>query len=365
MERSVGTGKMSWITLVIFGCSFLKIILDAYGNRLDEGFVILLDNELESRQFTLDYCKISKGNGKRIYKWKRGKTQLENFCCGIMLLHPRKTGDALDFIEETSFFPIVVSGGILPDELRCARYIFRVTHEDMLSLQQEDTGKLLEGFRTYLIREIDFVCKIIESSQRSVDATEFHICDGYDRLFGLLVTIGKVYEEYLVQQISEETSKKFWNNFLSETCRRIEKISDFASGDDLQELIGDLIWTYLEQNIDVLLADADRITGEAYSALKEKRLILFDSLYYYFSTELVYEICKPLLQTMSIPELKKHMSDEGILKCNSSDYTVKKQIVTVYGTRERVRMLRIVKETVLSRDNLLLEDFFTNRWKER
>ena len=29
------------------------------------------------------------------------------------------------------------------------------------------------------------------------------------------------------------------------------------------------------------------------------------------------------------------------------------------------RMLRIVKETVLSRDNLLLEDFFTNRWKER
>ena len=359
MGRPFETGKMNWITLVIFGSSFLRVILGDYGNQLDEGIIILTDNEAEARQFILNYCRISKGNGQRIYRWKKGNFQLDNYCCGLLLLNSKKTEEALEFLEETDFFPILVSGGVLPDELRYARYIFRTTHEDTLNLQQEGAADLIEKFRAYLVSEIDDVCKIIELSKRSLAITKFHGSNEYKNLFSLLVAIGKVYEKYLVEHISEEMGNEFWNNYLSETCKRIEKISDFASGDDLQEFIAELIWTYMEQNADVLLADADEITGEAYSALKGNRIILYDATYYYFSTELFSEMCKPLLQTMSMPGLKKHMSDEGILHCNSADYTVKKQIVTVYGTRERVRMLRIVKEKVMSRENLLLEDFFT------
>ena len=142
-------------------------------------------------------------------------------------------------------------------------------------------------------------------------------------------------------------------------------IPDFASEEDMHEMAAELVWTYVKRYGNVLLADAEQISGRAYKALKENRLIIYDAEYYYFSTTLFSEIFRPLLQTMSVPELKRRMSDEGLLLCNSSDYTVKKQVTTVYGTKERVRVLRMAKEMLLSQDNFLLEDIFDNERDER
>ena len=87
-----------------------EFILGDYGNQLDEGIIILTENEVEARQFILNYCRISKGNGQRIYRWKKGNFQLDNYCCGLLLLNSKKTEEALEFLEETDFFPILVSG---------------------------------------------------------------------------------------------------------------------------------------------------------------------------------------------------------------------------------------------------------------
>ena len=71
------------------------------------------------------------------------------------------------------------------------------------------------------------------------------------------------------------------------------------------------------------------------------------------------EICKPLLATMSETELKKRLKSEGIIKCDSADYTSKKTICSEYDQKERIRLLWVYKEKILSPDNLQLEDVFT------
>lgn len=365
MERDAEICEINWLTLILFCSSFVRVILADFGSQMDEGFVILTDQDIEARQFITDYCENAGKNGRRIYKWKREKMQVPNFCCGMMLLNPKKLDEAMLFLEEAEFFPVVVTGGILPSELRCARYIFRATHEDMMYMQKEESADLVREFRTFIISETETICKVISSTKNSTALAEYQGNAEYRRLFAACVAIGKVYKRYLEQSASDGDAERFWEDFLLETDRRIQMIPDFASGEDLCEVTTDLVWSYVEQRGNVLLADAERIFAEAYEALVENRLIVYDDKYYYLSTALFVAIFQPLLQTMSVPELKKRMFDEGILRCNSSDYTVKKQVTTVYGTKERVRVLRMAKEMLMSRDNLLLEDIFDDQRDER
>lgn len=365
MGRNEEICKMNWLVLVLFGSSFLRVILSEFGSQMDEGVVILVDQEIEARQFVMHYCGNAGENGRRIYKWKRRKVQVPNFCCGMVLLNPKKPEEAMEFLEETEFFPVVVTGRILPAELRCARYIFRATHEDMMYVQKEESANLIREFRTFIISETETICKIIRSAQNSTALAEYQGNDEYRRLFASCVAIGKVYKSYLEQRISDGDAERFWKYFLQETYRRLQMIPDFASGEDLYEMATDLVWAYVKQQGNILFADAEQISGKAYDALEENRLIVYDAEYYYFPAALFSVIFRPLLQTMSVPELKRRMSDEGLLCCNSSDYTVKKQVTTVYGTKERVRVLRMAKETLMSRDNLLLEDIFDDQRDER
>ena len=358
MGRNDEICKITWLALMLLGSAFLRVILSDFGSQMDEGFVILTDQEIEARQFITDYCGNAGRNGQRIYKWKREKMQVSNFCCGMLLLNPKKPVEAMEFLEETEFFPVGVTGGIVPAELRCARYIFRATREDTLYMQKEESADSIGKFQTFIISETETVCKVIRSAQNSTALAEYQGRDEYLRLFTSCITIGKVYKSYLEQDTSDGDAERFWKNFLRETYRRIQTIPDFASGEDLCEMVADLVWTYVKQQGNVLLADAEQICGRAFNALEENRLIIYDTEYYYFTTPLFSEIFRPLLQTMSVPELKRCMSDEGILRCNSSDYTVKKQVTTVYGTKERIRVLRMTKEMLMSRDNLFLEDFF-------
>ena len=88
--------------------------------------------------------------------------------------------------------------------------------------------------------------------------------------------------------------------------------------------------------------------------------MLFDEAYYYFPVNLLTRICEPLLQTCSMPQLKRQLREESIIHCNSADYTVKKEVVLVYGVKETQRFIWVYKDKLLSPDNLRLEDVFAN-----
>ena len=141
----------------------------------------------------------------------------------------------------------------------------------------------------------------------------------------------------------------------------MQDISEFASGMELLEILSSLVWGNLYDNEDIFVADIEKINIAIYDALRENSAVLFDEKFYYFPPKLLINICQPLLETASEPELKRRLRDEGIIYCNSADYTVKKEIVNVYGAKERPRFILVKKEALLSLDNLMLEDVFAIR----
>ena len=58
-------GEITWLLRVIYGGSFLRYIVADYGCMLDNGFVIVADNEIQARQFVAEYIR-KNGNNDRL-----------------------------------------------------------------------------------------------------------------------------------------------------------------------------------------------------------------------------------------------------------------------------------------------------------
>lgn len=186
--------------------------------------------------------------------------------------------------------------------------------------------------------------------------TEYEDAEELRNLFNFFMGVGTVYSTYIRKNLSEREAFNFLEWYKQETRKRLRKISDFASGEELQEIIASLVWSYITAAKSVILVEVNKIDRKAYKVPKENYVIVYDDRFYYFPPELLMKICEPLLQTVSEPELKKRLKGDGIIYCNSADYTVKKALVNIYGVQVRQRFLWVNKEYLFSLDNLRLED---------
>ena len=359
MERYCRDGKMSWAMIMIYGASFLRFVLSDFGYALDEGIVLVVDSEAQSRRFIKKYCEATNGNGCQTLTWN-GRSKVQNNY-GVMFMQLKRTHkeDAVEeFLAQETFLPVIIAGGVLPDYLRTDRYILRLTKEDMEAVSGAEFAEEIKKFRNFLTLKVTDVCKVLERVKRSLFAEDYN-GDKLD-FFTTCLAIGMVYAEYLRETEPERKITDFLSDYVIETRERIRLMSEFASGEELVERLSGLVWGYFEENPEVVLADREAVDGTAYQDLKADSAVLFDEAYYYFPVNLLTRICEPLLQTCSMPQLKRQLREESIIHCNSADYTVKKEVVLVYGVKETQRFIWVYKDKLLSPDNLRLEDVFAN-----
>lgn len=359
MARYNRKGKINWMLLTLYSGSFLRFLMEDLGYALDEGIVLIADNELQARQFISEYNNNIEDSGYKIENFKKKKPQIPNYACAFLYLRRGiNEEDVLNFLEEKDFLPVVICGGFLPQFLRDSHYIFRLKTEEMKALSDRNTAKNLEEFRLFIINNVPWVCDLIKGLQSSLAVTKYNCPEDMRKLFSIFVGIGKIYFLYLYRTESEREMIDFFNLYIKESKERIEKIQDFADGEEIPELFSELVWSYIHEHGEIRIVDADNVVGEAYTAIQERKSIVYDDRYYWFPPELFMKICEPLLQTMSQPELKRRLREEGILYCNSVDYTVKKCLTNIYGVTKRIRVLLIRKDYLFSPENLRLEDVF-------
>lgn len=365
MGASCKGGKINWLALVICGGSFLRYMLSKFGYALDEGLVVIADDVVQARSFVAEYCQKSESNGRRIASWKQRRTYPANYCCGfLMLKNTMKEEEVIEFLSEQDFLPIVISGGIIPEYLKCDHYIFRLRGTDLENVCGEEFAKEIATFCRYIIENVAEVCKTLENLQSCIMMTEYKGSKMEKKVYSFFAGIGSIYAAYLRSYCSEIEVLVFLDAFMRETNQRLRQIKEFSSGEELSEMISSLVWGYFENHKDIFISSCKEVCGNVYQALKLQNAVLYDDKYYFFPTGLFAEICESLLQTSSGPELKRQLKEEGILYCNSRDYTVKKEFITVYGIKERMRMLWVHKEYLLSPEYLYLEDMFENRTKK-
>ena len=354
MERYFEEIKVNWTSISIYTGSFLRFIMKDFGGFLDEGIVIVADNEILAGNFISDYC-MKTLNGCKATSWKKRKKHPGNYCCIFLVVSKTTTEEeVIEFLQEQDFLPIIISGGVLPEYLRSRKHIFRL-HKSELEIGFYD--KRID-FQKYLIQNVSEICETLENLQSSIACTEYTGSIEMKNSFKFFVAIGSVYAKYLRKNYSEREAFTFLENYLRETLKRFEEIPKFSSGDDIPELISELIWDFSWAEKGVKIANVNYIDEKAYESLKAKCAVLYDHQFYYFPPELFMEICSSLIGTMSETELKKRLKSEGIIKCDSADYTSKKTIYYEHKQKERLRFLWVYKDKILSPENLRLEDVF-------
>ena len=76
MERYFEEIKVNWTSISIYTGSFLRFIMKDFGGFLDEGIVIVADNEILAGNFISDYC-MKTLNGCKATSWKKRKKHQE------------------------------------------------------------------------------------------------------------------------------------------------------------------------------------------------------------------------------------------------------------------------------------------------
>lgn len=359
METYCRDGKMSWAVIMVYGASFLRFVLSDFGYALDEGIVLVTDSEAQSRCFVRKYCEATDENGCQTLTWNSRSKIPNNYSVMFMPLKRTHKEETVErFLAQEAFLPVLVAGGVLPDYLRADRYILRLTKEDMDAVSGAEFAEEIKKFRNFLTQKVVDVCKVLERVKRSLLLEDYS--GEKEDFFTTCIAIGMVYAEYLRETEAERMVADFFSDFVIETRERINKMSEFASGEELAERLTSLVWDYFGAHPDVVLADREAVDGSVYKALKADSAVLFDEVYYYFPVNFFTRICEPLLQTSSAPQLKRQLREEAIIHCNSADYTVKKEVTLVYGVKETQRFIWAYKDRLLSPDNLRLEDVFTN-----
>ena len=360
MGRYQESRKIEWIPLTLYGMSFLRFVFRKQGYELDEGLVFVADNEVQARQIIMKYTQNVK-NGCPVSGWKKRKEYPENYECGLLCLNKNHTEqEIIEYLSENDFLPIVVCGGFLPEYLRATRYIFRMKADDMTAIRSSEFSADIIKFQDYIISHIPEVCKCIAELDNSIAMESYAGEEELKDIFAVFAGIAYVYALYLRQSSSERQVKEFIEGYITELQLRLKQIEEFSTGNDIPKMLTDLIWEYLGGHQNVKVINANHLDGKNWRAVQNQTAILYDSKFYYFPPKLFMKICSLLLQSMSEPELKRRLKSEGIIYCNSADYTVKKNLVNVYGVKERIRFLWVRKEELLSADNLYLENVYAD-----
>lgn len=359
MGNDYQASQIRWLPLSLYGQSFLKFIMRDYGHVIDDGNVLVADNDMQARRFISEYCAKTCGNGIQINNLKR--CSLHNFQCGFLhFTKGMKEGFLSEFLAEKNFFPTLVVGGVLPECLRIDHYIFRIKREDIEEVCVKDFGTKITNLYSYLTDNVEEICRTFEELDRSEELLEYVGRESEKNVFAIFLAIGKIYYKYLLKICPEQVALAFFQDYIWESKKRLKQIEEFAAGDELAGLLSDQIWEYVEKNTQIIVSDVDAINDKVYKALKNDEAILFDDRYYFLTPHLFKEICQPLLQTASEPEVKRQLKDAGILHLNSADYTVKKDVMNPYGAKERIRMFWVLKDELIFPDNLRLEDVFSD-----
>lgn len=350
-------GTINWLPLALFGASFMRPVLEDFGFNLDEGLVLVADNEKEAKRF-VSLCMKNMDNCCKVISWNRRNKKPYNHCFAIMLLEQtHKEMEVIRFLSESDFLPIIVVGGAMPEYLRQRMYLFRIGKQDIDTMENDFGAKKIAEFKNYIISKISVICCDLENLPTTIGWEEYDGPTEMRGIYAVFLAIGISYKKYLRTMQSERYVNDFFHSYLQESLERIKLIPDFSSGEELAEGLSEAIWTYLSEK-DIVLVDVENIEGRAWQLYSACKVILYDSKFYYLPTKMFREICWPFLQTISEPELKKQLKENNILYANTLDYTVKKQITTVFGNTERPRMIWLFKERVFSHENILLEDMF-------
>lgn len=348
MERSVKNGRVSdWNSALGFFLTLmplLRYLLVNAGTGLEQGLLLVVDNNQQADQF-VEYLSRQFDYIMKIEKPKQ--VELRNYMMGIMSARRKNIDTLSGFLHKDSFFPVIVFGGCVPEELRTDTYIIRMTKGDINKMKHKKFTDNVREMEDYIFNNGQDISKLI----KEIITLKKEKGNDYENLQNFYLNVS-ICGNILCRLMPEQYRESIHTQYASEASKWIKQIGEFAGGIDIREAISDSFWEYLKNETHrVWLADRDNLTEENSQMVQYQECIIYDDDFYYCPESLLSKICSELLGIYSLRELKQKMEEAGVLYSDqSADYTSKIMFRFPSGSK-RMRMIKLDKKCFISDNN--------------
>ena len=360
MERNNCFSEVDQIPVFLAIYGMIRFVASVRGISIEQGIVLVADNGQKAAQFLSRFCGAF-DNAMEYKNWNAKSQSPDNYFVGLMLSRGRKTQHIEEFLMEKEFFPVVITGGILPDSLRTDSYVLRITEATMNTLENPQILQIIRNVSDKCTRNIEYLLKKIDSVGRECSNT--HIREERKNLYYGLILCGRLIFDELNNLITTDLSSDLWCTYGSRVEELLCSMDDYAGGIDVVATIVEAACDYIDSDKSIAVIDRECVTEDDIECIDRQECILYDEIYYYIPQCLFAKMCRDLLGIWSICELKKQACNLNMLESdNSADYTCKITVNT--GTnKRRIRFLKFLKDCFLNEYSEGLEGIYIN-WKE-
>lgn len=363
MGKTKGTRPLNWSSLVIFYLSFLRVVFDDYGPVIGQGLIFIADDQFAARTYADACSRFTDCDVFQVNLRNYQKQNYKNYNAAILLLAKESVEKVDEFLDNQEFFPIVIAGGILPEDLRTGHYVFRLlAHviENSLTLAFRDH---VATIKKYLITNIDVVCKAIrltESSEAYLEYSQYRKYAPYRSLLYRLIAVGEIHRTYLRSSEGEKVERSFYEKYIKNCLHFLDGISETSDDQDVQLFVAHALWQAIDDRDIYDVISLDQMNQELLDLYASETIILYDDEFYYVDEEDFKSLCYPLLESFSWLELKHKLAEANLIEKARAGFTFKKSI-TVGTETTRIRVMKLHKEFLLNSERGLLEDYSFER----
>lgn len=323
----------------------------------DKGLVLLIEESEQIPAFTK--VLIEELGAITIKNIHSKKIMAPNNKVIVHVFHKYDSREAISrFLEEDKFFPVLVVGGVIPEGIEEAAYIITGEHTLITGfLSGHCIQEELRSFENFV--ENNFPIIQNEISKLKTSEQFINSVHSFSPFWVGLMAAESIYKVYFRSFHSE------YDTHIEDTqiCQAINtytiKDREIREKEDVVDAVKKVVFDYLMDGSDLIIGNLNKIEGDLVPRLKMGTAIIYDTDFY-FVPELIFKsACSSLLQSVSFTEIKRQLKYNGYLVCNNTDttnFTVKKVIVTSYGERIRDRYLKIRKEFFQTYEGLELKD---------
>lgn len=290
----------------ILAMSFMKVVFSKCGYDLGVGIVVILENDSETEQIIK---KLQETIDAKVVRTINELKDTERYEVAIHRYHKYERIEGLyKYLEFKNVLVLLMVSGILPDELEDYPYVIKLP-----KIPENEWEKVRRNFG--LLKKLtNGKERIVQSCMDKIQKSDLYMeyCTGEDEMIEVKKTIVATAEIWGIAQeeeMSESIIRKWKKLYCEEVIEAFEG-EDIRGYADIRDVVRNLIFDYLKRNRNIKAREiADGLSSDG-------KVIYYDEKTYYFSEQLLKEICLPIVQTTSFLHVKQEMLYSGTLKKN-------------------------------------------------
>ncbi len=260
------------ILFLICAVSEIRPILQKAGLAPRHGIVIFLEDQTDSDLLTRFLLE---ANATMCKSFNR---PVKNILNNGMAIHTffryDKEEKITDFLETEDFLPVIITHGAIPDLLKNGPDILPLAKNELKDLP---VHKILTGiatFRRYARKDPNEIAKKLYFFRTSKAFLQYN---GQDSLLLSLLAVTDIFGD-LYRHTHTESETEQMKHRLRDCSRHFCDLSENYRNDwDILDVVRDLIFTYVDDDPQILVDEIRKIQGPVLEALENGSAILYDA----------------------------------------------------------------------------------------